>query len=132
MMRLYICITIMCLVLIACTSTATKSINENGIVHIVLIWLKEPGNQNHMKKIIDISNQLKEISEIQEMQVGRSIPSDRKIVDDSFDVGLYMIFTDNEDMQRYLVHPKHKEAVKTVLKPLASKIIVYDFDTLEN
>ena len=131
-MRIYISIAILCLMLIACTSTVTKTTNENRIVHIVLVWLKESGNKNHMQQIIDISDQLKEIPEIQQMQVGRSIPSDRKIVDDSFDVGLYMIFTDQGDMQRYLVHPKHKEAVKTVLKPLASKIIVYDFDTLEN
>ena len=132
MMRICISIVILCLIISACASTTTKTTNENVIVHVVLIWLKESGNQNHMQQIIDISNQLKEISEIQEMQVGRSIPSDRKIVDDSFDVGLYMIFTGQEDMQRYLVHPKHKKAVKTVIKPLASKIIVYDFDTLEN
>ena len=79
-----------------------------------------------------MSNQLKEIPYIQEMRIGKSIPSDRTIVDDSFDVGLYMIFANQEDMQRYLVHPDHKNAVKTVLKPLASKIQVYDFETLGN
>ena len=131
MMRIYISIIILCLILSACASTATNFTKETAIVHVVLIWLKEPGNQKHTQQIIEISNQLKEIPELQEMRVGRSIPSDRKIVDDSFDVGLYMTFVDQENMQRYLVHPKHKEAVKTVLKPLASKIIVYDFDTLE-
>jgi hypothetical protein len=64
------------------------------------------------------------------MRVGKSIPSDRKIVDDSFDVGLYMIFSSQDDMKRYLMHPEHIKTVKTILKPLASKIQVYDFDAL--
>ena len=132
MMRIYISIIVLCLILPAYTTTATKTTSENVIVHVVLIWLKEPGNQDHIQKIINVSSQFKEISEIQELRVGKSIPSERKIVDNSFDVGLYMIFTDQEDMQRYLVDPKHKAAVKKVLKPLSSKIIVYDFDTLEN
>ena len=130
MMRIYISIIIFCVTLSACTSTATTKTQENTVVHVVLVWLKEPGNQEHTQQVIDISNQLKEIPDIQEMRVGKSVSSNRKIVDDSFDVGLYMIFNSKQAMQRYLVHPEHKKAVKTVLKPLASKIMVYDFDTL--
>jgi len=48
-------------------------------------------------------------------------------VDDSFDVGILLTFPDRQTMNAYLTHPDHKQAVKNVLKPLVSKIVVYDF-----
>ncbi len=132
MMRIYINIMIQCVILSAFASSVSSKTQENKIVHVVLVWLKQPGNHEHIQQVVEVSNQLKEIPYIQEMRVGKSIPSDRAIVDDSFDVGLYMIFANQEDLQRYLVHPDHKNAVKTVLMPLASKILVYDFDALGN
>jgi len=108
-------------------STTTTNTKENIVVHVVLIWLKEPENQEHIQQVIEVSNLLKEVPDIQDMRIGKSISSDRKIVEDSFDVGLYMIFDNEEAMQRYLVHPQHKDVVIKILKPLASKIQVYDF-----
>lgn len=131
-MRIYISMIMLCVMLTACVSAATTKTQERKIVHIVLVWLKEPGNQEHIQQVVDVSNQLNEIPDIQELRVGASIPSERKIVDDSFDVGVYMIFENQASLARYLVHPDHKNIVKTVLTPLASKVLVYDFETLEN
>jgi len=127
-MRICISIIILCVTLISCSSTAITKKQESQVVHIVLIWLKESGNTEHIQQVVDITKQLKEIPEIQELRVGKSIPSDRKIVDDSFDVGLYMVFASKQDMENYLVHPQHQVAVKNSLKPLASKFLVYDFE----
>lgn len=129
-MRIYVSMMMLCIILTACVSTATTKTQESKIVHIVLVWLKEPSNQEHIQQVIDISNRLNEIPDIQELRVGKSIPSERKIVDDSFDLGLYIIFENQASMQRYLDHPEHKNAVKTVLMPLASKVLVYDFEDL--
>jgi hypothetical protein len=38
-----------------------------------------------------------------------------------------MTFASNADLQKYLSHPIHTEAVDKVLKPLIAKITVYDF-----
>lgn len=129
-MRIHISIILSSLLIFGCVSTDSLNHNEYKVVHIVLIWLHEPGNQNHIDKVIKVTQDLLEIAEVLEIGVGRSIPSDRLIVDDSFDVALYMIFDSKEALETYLVHPKHKEAVKTVLHPLASKILVYDFEDL--
>ena len=110
------------------TACTTPNITQQEqVVHVVLIWLKESGNEQHIVQIIDTTKRLKEIPEIKQLRVGKSIPSNRKIVDHSFDVGIYMTFASLDDMQHYLNHPKHKHAVKTVIKPLASKLIVFDF-----
>jgi len=127
-MRVYTIILMLVVTLSACVSSSTIQPQKNIVVHVVLIWLEETGNQEHIQQVIDVSKRLKEIPDIQELQVGKSIPSDRKIVDDSFDVGLYMVFASKEAMYRYLEHPKHQDAVKNNLKPLASKFLVYDFE----
>ena len=102
------------------------------IVHIVMIWLNEADNQKHIDDVINATTNLRDIPGIIEIRVGQSIESERLIVDDSFDVALYMIFSTKEDLERYLVHPKHVEAVKTILQPLAKKILVYDFEDIGN
>lgn len=117
---------VLCVALFACTTTPEDKTQDNPIIHIVLVWLNDPGNEKHLQQVIDTSYQLKEIPVVQEVQVGKSLSSDRIIVDDSFDIGIYMKFHSVKDMKDYLVHAKHKQAVKTVLMPLANKILVYD------
>ncbi|MGH1537035.1 MAG: Dabb family protein [Gammaproteobacteria bacterium] len=124
-----LCGILLCLVITACASTQSNELSKNNVVHVVLIWLNQPDNKEHIQQVIDATNHLKVIQEVQSINVGQSIPSNRKIVDDSFDVGLTMTFESVEDMERYFVHPSHKKVVETILKPLVSKITVYDFNS---
>jgi hypothetical protein len=118
---------ILCFIITACVSTNVPQPNENKVVHIVFIWLNEPGNEEHIKKIISSAQELRKIPQIQELRIGKSIPSDRKIVDDSFDIGLYMTFASKTGLKTYLVHDLHKQLVRSTLQPIVNKIIVYDF-----
>ncbi len=126
MMHVYIRVFLLVIVLSACVSTETTRPRDDTVMHIVLIWLNEAGNQKHMQQVIEVSRQLEEIPELQEFRIGKSILSNRKIVDDSFDIGIYMTFANQNDLATYLKHDKHKEVVTTVLKPLTKKIVVYD------
>lgn len=101
---------------------------EPRIVHVVLVWLKEPGNQEHRAQVIEATRKFEEIPGIEEIRVGEPISSQRSTVDDSYDIGLYMIFTSTEALDIYLAHPAHKDAQRSVLRPLVSKIVVYDFE----
>ena len=53
--------------------------------------------------------------------------SDRKIVDDSFDVGILIQVQDEAALQQYLDHPRHQKAKDEILLPLIEKVLVYDF-----
>jgi hypothetical protein len=98
-----------------------------SIEHVVLAWQKKPGDATDRAKIIAASKDLKaKIREVQSLRVGPALPSDRPIVDDSFDVALVMSFRDAAALRRYETHPVHTQAVKDVLKPLTSRILVYD------
>ena len=95
--------------------------------HIVLCWLKDPGEQQK-ELIINASKDLAKIPGVVEVRAGSVIPSERKIVDDSFDVGIYMTFRSIEDMNAYIVHPDHQRIVQEELMPIVEKLVVYDFE----
>ncbi len=95
--------------------------------HIVLCWLKEPGDRTQRQELMEQTRRLREIPGVREIRVGESIPSDRPIVDDSFDVGIVMTFDNVADMNRYLRHPQHRWALQEKILPLTRRILVYDF-----
>ena len=97
------------------------------VVHIVLVWLKEPGNPEHRRRIVDASREFETIPGVIDVRVGEAVPSDRPIVDDSFDVGLYLTFSSIDAMNTYLADDRHQQALREVFRPLSERYIVYDF-----
>ena len=116
---------LLALILPAC-SAALKS-PDHTLEHVVVVWLKDPGNATHRQTIIDESEVLRTIPGVLSLKSGTVIPSERAIVDSSFDVALIVSFTDVAALQAYLVHPLHVQLVNETLKPLVAKIRVYDF-----
>lgn len=100
---------------------------EQGVIHIVQVWLKEPGNLAHRKQIIAGSKKLRNIPGVQDLRVGSVVPSDREVVDSSYDVALYLRFDSQGDLQKYLEHPIHKNTVKATFVPIMEKFRVLDF-----
>ena len=100
---------------------------DTGIKHIVLCWLAAPGNSTYRDQVIRTSKELATIPGIIDMSVGTAVPSDRKIIDDSFDVGIVMTFNNIEEMNAYINHEEHMKRVREVLGPSCQRILVYDF-----
>ena len=107
-----------------------KSVKAGGIEHVVLIWLKNPGNPSDRAAVIASANKFRaEIPEVLNLSVGTALPSDRPVVDDSFDVGLVIRFADQAALSRYEKSAIHQQAVKDTLKPVSKKLLVYDIVT---
>lgn len=98
------------------------------IEHIVLVWLKDSSKQNK-ERVMKASKILFEIKELKAMTMGQPVPSNRTIVDDTFDIGYVMTFDNEKAMNDYLIHPIHVKLVNEVLKPSMKKVLVYDIDT---
>ena len=95
--------------------------------HVVLCWLKDSGNEKQRQQLIDESLKFRSIPGVIEVRAGEVIESDRSIVDDSYDVAIFLSYKTIADMDAYIVHPDHQKAVNEVLKPLVKKVLVYDF-----
>lgn len=108
-------------------SVCVKAEDNKPISHIVVVWLKRPGNEADKKTFIQASQQLSDIPGIVNRHVGVVLPSDRKIVDDSFDVAVSVTLENQQALQNYLNHPKHKKVLHDQIKPLIDRIVAYDF-----
>ena len=114
------------LCLFACAEKSPDAPDAQRIEHVVLCWLKDHGNEAQRQKVIVESRKFAEIPGVLQVRVGEALPSERAIVDDSFDVGVIMSFGSVADMNRYIAHESHVRIVKEKLMPLLAKIVVYD------
>ena len=110
-----------------CASLCPVARTEGSLQHVVLLWLKDAGNVEQREQIMAVSKTFAEIPSVQYVRVGQVIPSDRDIVDSSYDVGLIVTVANEQDLADYIAHPIHQKAKNEVLVPLVSKIVVYDF-----
>jgi len=97
------------------------------VEHVVLVWLKEPGNAAQRAKVVAAAKTFKDIPGVLSVSTGEVLASDRPIVDDSFDVGTIIRFKDKAAGDAYGPHPIHQKAVTETLKPLSAKILIYDY-----
>ena len=120
---------ILCGVLFAALAGCTTNVAQpaGSLQHIVVIWLKEPGNATHRRMILDESEILRKIPGVLSLTSGSVITSERAIVDSSFDVAMIVSFADKAAMDTYIAHPVHVTLVTQTLKPLVAKIRVFDF-----
>ncbi|MCK5830502.1 MAG: Dabb family protein [Methylococcales bacterium] len=118
------------MILIGLLSLQASSVyakDNKKVTHVVMVWLKEPGNEQHRGEFIKASNQLNGLPGIISRHVGVVMPSERKVVDDTFDVAMSVTLESEEALQAYLNNPKHKKILHDKIKPLTNRIVAYDF-----
>jgi hypothetical protein len=96
--------------------------------HVVVFWT-HPANSNAADELIAGALQyLKPIPGIIHFHVGKMVPSQRPVVDQSYQVALNVVFKDKKAQDDYQVHPMHVEFVEKVFKRVCQKVVVYDFE----
>lgn len=96
-------------------------------VHIVLYWLKPGSTAEYRDQLVrDARSQLKEIPSVRQISVGRPAMTPRDIVDNSYDVGLFVAFDDRGGHDAYQVHELHQKFLATH-KANWQRVQIYDF-----
>jgi hypothetical protein len=99
--------------------------------HIVIFWIN-PDVEDAEKRLVDgLNHYLPDIPGVISMHVGRCAPSDRPVVDQSYQVALNITFKNKIVQDEYQVHPQHVEFVEKVFKQVCDRVVVYDFGDLE-
>lgn len=97
------------------------------IEHAVYVWLKRPGNAQDRAALVTATEELrKSTGLIRSFHHGRPLPSDRPVVDDTFDLAIIMRFDSRRALAAFEKHPDHQRAKREVLQPLARKVVIYD------
>ena len=116
------------LLLSGCSHIPQTNSDNGGVNHVILLWLKDPGNPRQQQQIIQATKELEKIPGVIKIRVGTSISSKRQIVDDSFDIGIHMLFASQAAMQVYTAYPEHSRTVNQAVMPFVDKIVIYDFE----
>ena len=96
--------------------------------HIVIFW-SDPDQPGAADALIDGANRyLKHVPGILHFHVGRMAPSPRDVVDQTYHVGLNLVFGSKQAQDDYQTHPLHAEFVEKVFKRVCRKVVVYDFE----
>ncbi|BCX46806.1 stress responsive barrel domain protein [Haloferula helveola] len=127
-MRAFLVAGLSALLVAACgPSTAVLPDPKPGTVdHVVIFWLKRPGNGDDKERLHAAAGQLEAIPGVLAVRHGNVIASDREIVDDSFDLAYIITFDSVESLRAYDPHPIHAKLAAEVARPLCRKILVYD------
>ena len=113
--------------LISSCATIAPPAPKGSVDHVVMFWQKKPGDLQDRQKITDAMDRLRVIEGITFLDYGTAVPSDRPVVDDSFDIALLVRFKNVDALHAYESDARHTKEVKEVLLPLTKKIQVYDF-----
>ena len=116
--------------LASCSKILYAPMYQTGTIsHVVVVTLKNHGNQAERMKLIEAARELRKIYGVFDVEVGTVLLSDRPVVVGDYDVAMVATFRDEASMRKYLTDPIHLKLVKEVLEPLAdpTKTKVYDF-----
>jgi len=110
-----------------CISNNTVAPKQDYIYHVVVAWLKQPGNTEAQQALIDGTKSLRDIPGVITVSAGRTFASERAVVDDSFDIALTIVLKDQAALATYQNHPIHNKVKNEILKPLVARYIVYNY-----
>jgi hypothetical protein len=113
-----------------CQTTPRSAQDEivlNPVTHVVVCWLKNPGDARARQRIIESVQRLRTIPGVLDLQAGGVVPSDRPVVDSTYDLALVVTFANERALRAYDQHPVHQQLVREVIQPLVGRFIVYDF-----
>ncbi len=98
------------------------------VAHVVIVWLKDPSDVAAREALVRATLGFESIDGVVDVQVGGPIPSEREIVDDTFDLYILVMLRDRDALDAYLAHPDHVRAGRELLAPAAARVLVYDSD----
>jgi len=119
---------LICLAVSLSSSNAQAANARSGqITHVVLFWLKRPGNADDHNVLLRALRTLRRFRGVNDMRVGRALPVDRPGLEQSFDLGVVVIFRDREALEKFEHDPRRGGALDAMLQPLVRRYTVYNF-----
>jgi hypothetical protein len=96
------------------------------LVHHVFFWLKNPGSQADLAKLLAGIRGLAQIETVRGIHVGVPASTEKRdVVENSYSASELLYFDSVEGQDAYQVHPLHQKFVAEC-SPLWSKVVVFD------
>ena len=95
--------------------------------HVVIFWTNPDIPTAAGDLLAGMEQYLRPIPGVLHFHIGKMVPSERSVVDQSYQVALNLTFSDKAAQDAYQVHPLHVDFVEKVFKKVCQRVIVYDF-----
>ena len=92
----------------------------------MLFWLKRPGNGDDRNILRRGLRTLRRVRGVTDLRVGRPLPGDRSGLEQSFDLGVIVIFRDREALEKFEHDPRRRGVLDAMLQPLVRRYTVYN------
>jgi len=100
-----------------------------GMFSHVVIFYTHPNNPTAVDELLaGAEKYLRPIPGVISFHIGRMVPSERPVVEQSYQVALNLIFASKQLQDEYQIHPLHLEFVEKAFKPNCARVVVYDFE----
>ncbi|OQK16876.1 stress protein [Methyloprofundus sedimenti] len=113
------------------SAVAESKKTQHKAHHIVIIWLKQHGNESMRRQYIKASKRLAKLPGVLAYNIGTvaAVKRDSSVhaLDDSYDIAISSTFENQQALENYLNHPEHNKIIQNALKPLVDKYKIYDF-----
>jgi len=96
--------------------------------HVVIFWTDPARPEAAEELIAGARKYLASLPGIVHFHVGNMVPSQRPVVDQSYQVALNVVFDSKQAQDNYQAHPLHLEFIEKVFKPNCRRVVVYDFE----
>lgn len=104
--------------------TAT-AMADKTFIHHVYFWLKNPDSKEDLNKLIEGLKKLSHVKSIASFHIGRPAPTNREVIDRSYQVSWCLFFKNEADQASYQTAPIHLKFVEEC-SMLWTKVVVYD------
>jgi hypothetical protein len=112
---------------LAPTGAQAVATRSGQVTHVMLFWLKRPGNVDDQNFLLRALRTLRRVRGVNEVRFGRPLPVYRPSVEQSFDLGVVVIFRDREALEKFERDPRREQAIDAMLRPLVRQYTVYNF-----
>lgn len=99
------------------------------LTHVVVVWFRKDAPADAVARFRARARaDLPGIPGVKHLNCGVAIPSERPVVDKSYSVALSMTFDGPAQLDAYQVHPVHQKFSAECVRPVAERVVVYDFE----
>ena len=109
------------------SSYAGTGASNQKITHVIIVWLKKPGDAMQRQRFVDASRKLNNLPGILNRHVGVFKPGHGHGQENSFDVAVSVTLESQQAMDAYMNSPVHQQIIKKQLAPLVRKMVTYNF-----
>src|SRR5437588_991286 len=120
---------LLCCTAFSLTSTGAQAAaaRSGQVTDVMLFWFKRPGNFDDQNFLLRALRTLRRVRGVNDVRLGRSLPVARPGVEQSFDLGVLIIFRDREALEKFERDQRREQAIDAMLRPLVRQYTVYNF-----